>query len=374
MATDVDEIGFDDLEKLLPQDIFELLEKRDSAAILLERLPQVWSPKEVAPPVGEPKTVQLRLWELIGLRFRDKGRPFEALAVFILLYQHMLRAQTEHNYRTHKGMPLLWISECFRSVGFPLHTKRYLMLTLAEDALTSPGKVNPDRTGSYFRLVWLHGLPGIEFDRYANEFKQLAINNPVESRFPEWLLQEIDQDWMTEFPALAESAKYFVTEDYVRFLIDQLGEPSGKVLERLASYLLSAIPGFRATTRRKSRSTDYDVVCTVEGLEVDFRAELGRYFVCECKDLDTPADFSIIAKFCRVLDSTKCKFGILFSTKGLTGSGKGTFAEREQMKVYQDRGLVIVVLNIYDFSFLANSGNLVTVLRDRYERVRLDLV
>lgn len=373
MATDPEKIDFKDLEKLLPKDIFELLDKRDGAALLLERLPQTWTPKEVAPPAGEPKTVPLRLWELIGLTFNNNGRPFEALAVFNTLYQHMLRAQTEHNYRTHKGMPLLWISESFRNAGFPLHTKRYLMLTLVEDALTSPGKVNPDRTGSYFRLVWLHGLPGIEFDRYADEFKQIAISNPQESLYPEWLLQEIDQNWMTEFPSLAESAKYYITENYVRFLINQLGEPSGQILERLASYLLSAIPGFRANTRRKSRSTDYDVVCTVEGLEVDFRAELGRYFVCECKDLNKPANFSIIAKFCRVLDSTKCKFGILFSTKGLTGSGKGTFAEREQMKVYQDRGLVIVVLDIKVFTFLADGGNFVTLLRDRYERVRLDL-
>lgn len=374
MATNTNDIGFDDLEGQLPKDIFELLEKRDGAALLLERLPQTWSPKEVAPPAGEPKTVPLRLWELIGLTFKDKGRPFEALAVFTSLYQHMLRAQTENNYRTHKGMPLLWISECFRNAGFLLHTKRYLMLTLAEDALTSPGKVNPDKTGSYFRLVWLHGLPGVEFDRYVDEFKHLAINYPLESYYPEWLLQEIDQDWMTEFPPLAESANYFVTEDYVRFLINQLGEPSGQILERLASYFLSAIPGFRATTRRKSRSTDYDVVCTVEGLEVDFRTELGRYFVCECKDLNKPADFSITAKFCRVLDSTKCTFGILFSTKGITGSGRGTYAEREQMKIYQDRGLVIVVLDINDFHFLADGGNFVTLLRDRYERVRLDLV
>ncbi len=371
---DTNAISFDDLERLLPKDLFELLEKRDSATLLLDRLPQVWSPEEVAPPVGEQKTVALRLWELIGLTFKSKGRPFEAIAVFTLLYEQMLRAQTQNNRRTHKGMPLLWISECFHIAGFPLHTKRYLMLTLAEDALTFPGKVDPDETGTYFRLVWRHGLPGTEFERYVDEFKLLATKNPVESRFPEWLLQEIDQDWMTEFPVLAESPKYYLTAGYVRFLIDQLGESSGQILERLASYFLSAVPGFRATARRLSRSTDYDVVCTIEGLEVDFRVELGRYFVCECKDLDKPADFSTIAKFCRVLDSTKCKFGILFSTKGVTGSGKGTFAEREQMKVYQDRSLVIVVLDLDDFNFLANGGNFVTLLRDRYERVRLDLV
>ena len=41
---------------------------------------------------------------------------------------------------------------------------------------------------------------------------------------------------------------------------------------------------------------------------MDFRAELGRYLVCECKDwADRAVDFTAIAKFCRVLDSAKCK-------------------------------------------------------------------
>lgn len=374
MEINPSDIGPNNLQEFLPKDIGELLEKRDSAAILLDRLPNVWSPEDVSPQIGEQKSIPQRLWELIGLSFKVNNRPFESIAIFDLLYQHMLSAQNNNNYRTHKGMPLLWISECFYMAGFFLHSKRYLMMTLAEDALTSTGRVDPEKTGSYFRLVWKHGLPGVEFERYANEFKLIATKNPKESNFPEWLLQEIDQKWITEFPVLEESSKYFISKNYVRFLINQLGEPSGKVLERLASYMLSAIPGFRATTRQRSRLTDYDVVCTVEGLDVDFRSELGRYFVCECKDLNKPSNFSILAKFCRVLDSTKCKFGILFSTKGVTGSGKGTFTEREQMKIYHDRDLVIIVLDLNDFRIISEGGNLVTMIRDRYERVRLDLV
>jgi hypothetical protein len=54
------------------------------------------------------------------------------------------------------------------------------------------------------------------------------------------------------------------------------------------------------------------------GMDVDFRSELGRYFVCECKDWKGPADFASMAKFCRVLDSTKSRFGILFSKNGIS--------------------------------------------------------
>jgi hypothetical protein len=44
--------------------------------------------------------------------------------------------------------------------------------------------------------------------------------------------------------------------------------------------------------------------------------------LCECKDWTEPADFTAMAKFCRVLDGTKSRFGILFSRSGITDKGK----------------------------------------------------
>ena len=111
----------------------------------------------------------------------------------------------------------------------------------------------------------------------------------------------------------------------------------------------------------------------MEGFEVDFRSELGRYFVCECKDWVLPADFTVMAKFCRVLDSTKSRFGVLFSSGGLSGAGSSAFAEREQFKVFHDRGIVIIVLDRDDLEQTASGANLVQLLRKRYEAVRLDL-
>ena len=97
-----------------------------------------------------------------------------------------------------------------------------------------------------------------------------------------------------------------------------------------------------------SNSTDYDIICSMEGFEVDFRSEFGRYFVCECKDWNKPADFTAIAKFCRVLDSVKSRFGILFSKNGISGTKKIGYASLEQIKVFQDRGMVIVVIDKSD--------------------------
>jgi hypothetical protein len=146
-----------------------------------------------------------------------------------------------------------------------------------------------------------------------------------------------------------------------------------EALEELAEYLMSCMPGCRTARRQRSGSTDYDLVCGMEGLEVDYRSELGRSVVCECKDWNHPADFTTMAKFCRVLDSTKARFGILFSKNGLSGRGRTEFAEREQLKIFHDRGIVIVVLDLADLVKVGDGGNLIHLLREKYEDVRLDL-
>lgn len=357
-----------ELRQKLPSDLLPLLDRRDGAALLLERLPQVFSPEAVATPSSEQ-----RAWELAGLYYKNQGRFHEALPLFTSLYNHMLAAQEQSSRRSHKGMPLCWMSDCYSAIGFPVHAKRYLMLTLCEDAISTEGEVSPEASGVYFRLVWGHGLPDSDLRRYAKQMYELSVHNPEESFYPEWVLQELDQDWLIEISAPAEAGIYTTNRQYVHHLMSGLGEPTGKTLERLADYVLSCMPGCRTKRRQRSGSTDYDVVCSVAGFEVDFRSEFGRYFVCECKDWQTPAGFTTMAKFCRVLDSVKCRFGILFSKCGISGEGCTRDAEREQLKVFQDRGMVIVVVDEKDLKHVADGGNLVSLLRAKYERVRLDL-
>jgi hypothetical protein len=348
----------------LDGELIPLMAQRDAAARLTELLPRKFSPSDVTTANG------LRVWELSGLYFLFSGRVHEALGVFWGLYERMLDAQSSTN-RVHKGVPLVWISECYHQLGFPVHAKRYLMLTLCEDAIYGKGSVSTD-TGVYFRLVWRQGLSDRELQRYAREIYQ-AAQTPEGALFPENLLQQIDDNWLIELPSRPEAFAYRVNSRYVRHLLAQLGRGSGKELEHLASYLMSCMPGCRTKTRMRSRSTDYDVVCAMEGIDVDFRSELGRHFVCECKDWNNPADYTTMAKFCRVLDSTKSRFGILFSRAGISGVGKAQNAEGEQLKVFQDRGIVIIALDQSDLERVADGANLVAILRERYEKVRLDI-
>lgn len=360
------------LEENVPRRLVELLEKRDGCACLLEELPKEFPPDKFAS--DENFEQAQRKWELCGLHYFNNRRYHEALSVFGALYDNILSAQSQGEKWINKGTPLVWISDCYLHLRYPVLRKRYLMLTLCEDAISGHGHVSPEGTGTYFRLVWGHGLSDLQLGQYANKMYELFKSNDQEARFPEWVLQELgDQYWMTEFPSPEEAMVYSVSKPYVQHLLDNLPERTGKALERLAEYVLSCMPGCRTMRRMETPSTEYDIVCSMEGVGLDFRSEFGRYFLCECKDWKEPADFTAFAKFCRVLDSIKARFGILFSAKGISSEGKTEDAEREQLKVFQDRGVVIVVVDRNDLQRVAEGANFVNILREKYDRVRLDL-
>lgn len=347
----------------------ELMGNPGGIALLIKELPATLAPERVA-TLG---TDERKVWELIGFFYRSKNQLYDAIEIYLSMYYHFLRLQDSSGVRVHKGMPLLWLADCYFFLGFATLSTRYLMLTLVEDAITFKGKVDPIKTGSYARLAWQHGLTDKKIKQYSELIYKIAENQLTESMFPEWILQELDQDWVIEIPNPNEAMHYISNEIYVKHLIAGLGEPTGKTLEKLIEYLLLCMPGCKTSRRYRSQSTDYDVVCSLQGPDIDFRSELGRYFVVECKDWKEPVDFSTFAKFCRVLDSVKCKFGIIVSKHGITGEGHNSDAEREQQKVFQDRGMVIIVVNQTDLDDVADGGNFIALLRNKYEKVRLDL-
>jgi hypothetical protein len=357
-------------ESGIPKVILPHLEVRDGGTTVIEELRDLYTPVALANSL-EWQTV----WESVGQFFfaQEPPRAFEALRIYLALYEELPKAQALLKKQVHKGMPLLWAAECFAKSGFPLLRKRFLMLALCEDAIRGKGHIDPNTTGVYFRLVWRLGMSNQVLQDYARRCFSLANQNRQDGRRPEWVLQNLGQDWLVEFPTPGEANVYVTSPSYIRGLLSKLGKTKGVALEILAEYLMQSMPGCRTVRRALTKSTDFDLVCSMEGYDVDFRSELGRYFVCEGKDWTKPAGFGTIAKFCRVLDSVKAKFGILFSRNGISGAGATIHAEREQLKVFQDRGMVIVAVDEKDLEAVANGDNFVNLLRKKYELVRLDL-
>ena len=187
-------------------------------------LPSLFSPEQVS----QGKT---REWEVCGLVLLKSQRFHEAIAVFEALYLHMLDYEIQTHAHVMKGMPLVWISDCHRSLGHQVVARRFIMLTLIEDAIATGGTISPEQHGSYFRAAWIFGLPRDLITAYAKHAHELFQKDQISGAYPEWILQQFDPEWLAGYPAAGEVDLYPVNRKYVTFLVSYLGDGSGKRLE-----------------------------------------------------------------------------------------------------------------------------------------------
>jgi hypothetical protein len=206
-----------DIERKLPSEVTSTLVQRDGAARLIELLPKIIPQSELI------EREEPGVWHLCGQFYFTLHRYNEALGVISAMYDQMLLYQQQTDTRIHKGWPLIRMGECHSNLNHPVLAKRYFMLTACEDAIKDDGQILPDQTGIYFRLIWERGFSHRLLSHYAREVWQVSQRFPVESRFPEWIVQELSQDWMIEFPSMEETGLYFVTIPYVKWLLDRLG-------------------------------------------------------------------------------------------------------------------------------------------------------
>jgi len=351
----------------VPQDLLDMLQKSNGTYLLLEELPKRYTPYQVSMPNEEQFA-----WEAIGQILQKNNRHFEAIQIFKELYFHILRHQEKTGLWTHKGMPLVWICESYKALGFYFHWRKYLMLTLCEDVIREQGKISPSVSGVYFRLAW-HDIHEKYLNSLSNQIYNIYQSEPKLSKFPEYILQNLTDKGWNLVPSTIEANHYSINYIYLESLINDIdSDKSGKILEILTDYIFGSMPGCKSQMRVKTKFSDLDVLCSMDGFEIDFRSEFGRYFICECKSWSAKVDFSTMAKFCRVLDSAKMRFGVLISKKGITGVTRTTDAAREQLKIFQDRGIIIVALSLNDLKTILAGESLQKLLEKKYETIRLD--
>ena len=126
-----------------------LLLGQDCIPRLISELQTAIPPKALAANTTSINCAQADAWSHYGVWFQSLGRHHEALLVFEALYEQLLACQAETGTRLHKGLPLVFMGDSHRNLGNIVHGKRYLMLTLCEDAITGKGIVDLNTTGVY---------------------------------------------------------------------------------------------------------------------------------------------------------------------------------------------------------------------------------
>ena len=210
-------------------------------------------------------------------------------------------------------MPLVWLYEFYKKVNYVWQSRKYMYLTCVEDSIRDDG-VFDRQSGVYFRLNYEIGLNNKEINKLGQILYKIYLTNPQTVVYPEYYLQIYGDSWKTTFTSQEEQSIWDLNPYYFKYLLDKIGSGTGESREpcRISHDVLTWC---LRQKRVKTHSTDIDVLCIVDGHFYDFRSELGRYIMCECKNWKKKANFTTVAKFMRVLDSAKCKTGVLFSKK-----------------------------------------------------------
>lgn len=172
------QVTVDDLKNLLklteqlPPDLYPILDKRDGATKLAAELARRFTPESIMDGLPNQNT-----WTSTAAFYFNQGRYTEALLFYKALYDHMLLAEITMNRRCHKGTPLVYMSDTYARLGYSLISRRYLMLTLVEDAIRESGKISPDTPEIYFRVVWGGALSDSQLKIYAEKIYGLSQAN-----------------------------------------------------------------------------------------------------------------------------------------------------------------------------------------------------
>jgi hypothetical protein len=192
---------FEEEIQSLPNECRTLLASRDGGWRLSELLPKLYPPEQVSNGGARP-------WEVCGIHLKSQRRFHEALIIFERLYLSMLDYEIQTKRHVMKGMPMVWMSDCHQELGRRTAAKRFIILTLIEDAIASGGTVSPEHHGSYFRAAWIHALSHDLISRYAKEAYSHFQTNQTAGPYPEWVLQQLDQEWISGCPTAEEVHVY----------------------------------------------------------------------------------------------------------------------------------------------------------------------
>lgn len=340
-------------------------------------------------------------------RAKEREYNSEKISILLAIYEHL----TSDKEPLWTALPLVRLSILFNEMGYTWLSKSYAMLALCCEARTGGGSVGEDHD-SYELSLGLHAMAEREVQEYAKDANEISSKLPDFLKpFPEVVLLKLNQNWKTGIPATAEYGLCYMNGSLIRVLLDKIEEIrqqlakdreknseksgnkqkrnskkkseevagrstklQGDLLELLGKYLMSCMPGSRINQDpvwQDRTGTDYDVICSLDGFQVDFRTEFGRYFICECKAWNSAVDFDVVAKFGRVLDSVRAKFGIIFSLNGLTGEKDTKNAYAEQRNIYRDRGIVMISVNKEDLTRVADGWNFINLIRQKYDDIRL---
>ncbi len=156
----------------------------------------------------------------------------------------------------------------------------------------------------------------------------------------------------------------------------------GKALEEIVAFVLTNTGGLFEVYRNVKTNTneiDHFINLTPQGkllAENGLINPLYKHMICECKNYQNNISVTYIGKFYSLLKSCHSRFGILFSFKGVSGSGwnygSGLIKKIYMSDISSNNNYIIIDFNFGDFKTIYDGGNFLEIIDNKLTSLRLD--
>lgn len=156
----------------------------------------------------------------------------------------------------------------------------------------------------------------------------------------------------------------------------------GAALENLVNYLLQCSGDLFEVyndVRTNTNEIDQIIKLKVKGRMLRSLGVLDeRYdeFICECKNYKNRVGVTYVGKFCSLMNSCNIKFGVLFSYRGVTGSGwkdsSGLIKNIYMKSNVNENPTTIIDFNIEDFKSIRDGNNFLDIIETKIMKLKYD--
>lgn len=155
----------------------------------------------------------------------------------------------------------------------------------------------------------------------------------------------------------------------------------GDSLENIASFVLKSGNIFEVYKNIRTSTNELDqlVKTTVNGSILCSNGILDSRlsnFIGECKNYSKCVSVTYVGKVCSLLQTMNIKICILFSYKGITGSGwkdaSGLVKKFYMSKENQNEKYCIIDFNVSDFESIKSGNNFLKIIEDKIMALKID--
>jgi hypothetical protein len=311
-----------------------------------------------------------------------------SIHVLKAFYQKCIELESTAKKRIHKGDTLHWIARFFLQLKEYENSFKYCILCFLDDVLseyhgTVDGNGNlcvtetMDAPITSILQFYFH-IPKVNLSSLkSNAFKVLEDNPEIID--PDHLIFVMRQKG-SHVPRFSDYKYYNPSLHFLRNQYEKIKETNDpKEWEKFAAFLFSSVEGFEPILDVKPGSQSYQFDVVVRNVTPpDFSITwLGDYFAIECKYYsNSSVGGEDLNHFASKLKYHDFKCGIIFTKTPISGwktDSPEKAGKLVQIKIFNRQGLIIFDISEQDIESILNGRNLIEVMIEKYEKVRLEL-